>query len=150
MLVVLVDTDAFHGSYTKSPFNFKNYKLSEAKVTAGGHNYPNTPLKANFESKQYLELFNNLFEVLGIGDENKGNGITKEKFVNGSMILAFDLSPDCDDGGHWELIKQGTTSLHLTFDEAIPAGGVEAIVYSEYDNMLSIDRNRQPSFDYAF
>ena len=64
--------------------------------------------------------------------------------------MAFDLSPDCDDSGHWDLIKQGTTSLQLTFAEPLPAGGVEAIVYAEYDNLLTIDRNRQPTFDFSF
>ena len=95
-------------------------------------------------------LFNTLFDVLGIGDENKGNGISKSRFADGSTILAFDLSPDCDDSGHWDLIKQGTTSLQLTFAEPLPAGGVEAIIYAEHDNLFSIDRNRQPTFDFSF
>jgi hypothetical protein len=149
LLVVLVDSDAYHGTYAKSPLNFKHFGVTEAKITAGGHNYPNVPLKSNFADGQFVELYNNLFDVLGMGDENKGNGITKDRFANGSTILAFDLSPDCDDSGHWELIKHGTTSLNLTFSADIPAGGCEAIVYAEYDSMLSIDRNRQPSFDIA-
>ncbi len=149
LLVVLVDSDAFHGVYTKSPFNFKHYKISEAKVSAGGYNYPNVAIKSNFVNGQFTELFSNLFDVLGVGDENKGNGISKARFANGSTILAFDLSPDCDDSGHFELIRQGTTSLHLQFAEAIPAGGCEAVVYAEYDGVLSVDRNRQPNFDVA-
>jgi hypothetical protein len=150
MFVVLVATDAFHGNYAKSPFNFQHCNLSEAKISAGGHTYPNIALKVNFAEKRYMELFNNLFDVMNIGDDNKGNGITRDKFANGSTILAFDLSQDCDDSNHWELIKQGTTTLNFEFASAIPAGGIEAIVYSEYDNMLSIDRHRQTTYDFAF
>jgi ribonucleoside-diphosphate reductase beta chain len=146
----MVDTDAFHGSYAKSPFNFKHNSLQEAKITAGGHSYPNLAIKSDFASNRYMELFNNLFDVMNIGDDNKGNGISREKFANGSAVLAFDLSQDCDDSNHWELIKQGTTTLNFEFASAIPESGVEAIVYAEYDNMLSIDRNRQPAYDFAF
>jgi hypothetical protein len=64
-------------------------------------------------------------------------------------VLAFDLTPDTNDGQHWELVKDGTTSLNLVFRNPIPAPGIEVIVYAEYDSMVSIDRNRQPSFDYT-
>ena len=55
ILVVLVDSDSFHGSYNKSPFNFKHYKLTEAKITAGGNSYPNYPLKVDFTNGHFYK-----------------------------------------------------------------------------------------------
>jgi hypothetical protein len=149
LVLAMVDTDAFHGTYTKSPFNFKHYNIEQASITAGGQQFPPTPLTCDFNHGRYIHAFINMFEALNMANENRGNCITRERFGQGSTVLAFDLTPDTNDGQHWELVKDGTTSLNLVFRNPIPAPGIEVIVYAEYDSMVSIDRNRQPSFDYT-
>lgn len=147
LVIGCVDSDAFHGTYAKSPFNFKNYSIQNVFITAGGQTFPSKPLQMNFPQNHYVRAFIQLFEGLGIGGENKGNGVGFESFKNGSCLFAFDLSPDEDDGSHWDLIKDGSVTINIEFGDALQAA-VEVVVYAEFDNLLTIDKHRNPTIDY--
>lgn len=144
-----VDADAFQGVYNKSPFNFKNYSINEVKVIAGGQTFPSHPLKTNFTKGHFMRAFNQLFETLDMANNNKGNNIDRNAFANGMCLFGFDITPDEDDGGHWDLIRDGATSLEINFDANLPAGGIEVIVFAEFDNLVMIDKNRNTFCDYA-
>ena len=145
-----VDGDSYQGVYGKSPFNFKgnDYQITEVSVEAAGKTYPQKPLMLDFPHSRYTEAFVHLFEGLGISDENTGNGIGLDAFKNGSCLFAFDLSPDHDDGNHWDLVKDGSTIINIKFAQVVPAGGIEVVVYGEFDNLLTIDQNRHAFIDY--
>ena len=137
-----------NGSYRKSPFNFKNHSIDEVSVTAAGQSYPQKPITMDFASNNYMRAFVQLFEGLGIADENKGNSINLSHFKTGHCIFAFDLSPDEDDGGdHWDLVKEGETMINIHFSTATTTA-VEVIVYAEFDNLLTIDQYRNTFIDY--
>lgn len=148
IIIGCVDADARIGNYAKCPFNFKHFSITEAKVTAGGQTYPSFPLTMDFANNIYMKPFVALFETLGMAHTDKGNALSRQKYANGWTLLGFDLSQDSDDGAHWELVREGTTTLELRFGNPVPAGGLEVIIYAEYDNMITLDRNRQPSIDY--
>jgi len=148
VIVGCVDADAYHGTYQKSPFNFKNYQIREIYVTAGGETVPARPLSPDFANQKYTRAFCQLFEGMGMSGENKGNGIDLKSFANGWCLFCFDLSPDQDDGGHWDLAKEGSTAINIQFGANIPEPGVEVICYAEFDNLIILDRNRQPFLDY--
>lgn len=133
----------------KSPFNFKNYSINEVKVIAGGQTFPSHPLKTNFTKGHFMRAFNQLFETLDMANNNKGNNIDRNAFANGMCLFGFDITPDEDDGGHWDLIRDGATSLEINFDANLPAGGIEVIVFAEFDNLVMIDKNRNTFCDYA-
>jgi hypothetical protein len=42
------------GSYTKNPFYFKNFDLSQISVTVDNHDVPNSPLNLNFKENSVL------------------------------------------------------------------------------------------------
>jgi hypothetical protein len=149
LIVACCDQDAFHGVISKSPFRFQNYSIQSIKVTAGGHTFPAHPMKLDFPNGHYLQAYAELFEALGLANDNKGNTITRNAFPQSHCIFAFDLTADGDDGAHWDPIKEGNTSLEIQFGQNLPAGGVQVIVYAEFDNLLSIDRNRVAHFDYT-
>ncbi len=147
VVIGCVDADAYHGTYVKSPFNFKNYGIDEVSVTAGGQTYPSKPLTTDFANNRYTRAFVQLFEGLGIADDNKGNTVNLTKFKNGICIFAFDLSPDEDDGGdHWDLVKEGETTVNIHFSAATTAA-IEVVVYAEFDNLLMIDHSRNTFID---
>ncbi|MCP3681363.1 MAG: hypothetical protein GY861_01615, partial [bacterium] len=133
--------------FAKSPFNFKNYDIREVSVIVAGESYPSKPLQINFNTNDYVRAFVQLFEGLGMGSENKGNNITKESYKCGCSLFAFDLSPDEDDGSHWDLIREGPVSVDIKFGTAL-AEAIEVIVYAEFDNLLEIDKNRNTTIDY--
>ena len=143
-----VDGDAYQGTYGKSPFNFKHYNITEVSVVAAGKTYPQKPLLLDFDNNRFAEAFIQLFEGLGISDEDKGNGISLKSYKLGSCLFAFDLSPDHDDGNHWDLVRDGSTTINIRFGAAVPAGGIEVVVYAEFDNLITIDQNRHTFIDY--
>jgi ribonucleoside-diphosphate reductase beta chain len=148
LVIACVDADAYHGTYAKSPFNFKNFGIDEVSVCAGGQTYPAKPLTPDFPNNRYVRSFIQLFEGLGISDDNKGNTVNLARYKMGHCIFAFDLSPDEDDGSdHWDLVKEGATTINIHFANPIPAGGVEVIVYGEFDNLLTINHTRNSFID---
>jgi len=150
LIIGLCDNDAFHGTYDKSPFNFKHYTAINIKVTAGGVDYPSNPIIMDYTWRSFTQPFVFLYETLGLGDADNNCGITPLEYsVGGRCLYGFDLSPDTSDGAHWELLKEGTTSIHIQFQNAIPAGGVKMVVLAEFDNMISVDRFRNVYFDYT-
>ena len=86
--------------------------------------------------------------ILTTTDEDKGNGISLKSYKLGSCLFAFDLSPDHDDGNHWDLVRDGSTTINIRFGAAVPAGGIEVVVYAEFDNLITIDQNRHTFIDY--
>lgn len=148
MVIGCIDADAYRGNIKKSPFNFKSYSITEVKVISGGQTFPAHSLKLDFKNNRYVRAFEQLFEALDIARDNKGNGITRMGFKNGQCFFAFDLTPDEDDNGHFDLIKEGTTSIEISFDDKLPDTGIEVIVYAEFDNILMLDKNRNVFYDY--
>jgi len=150
LVIGCIDADAYHGNLGKSPFNFKNFDINEVSVIAAGQTYPSKPLTPDFAHNRYTRAFVQLFEGLGISDDNKGNTVNLKKFKNGICIFAFDLSPDEDDGSdHWDLVKEGATAVNIHFANPTPAaaGGVEVIVYAEFDNLLTVTQHRNIFID---
>ena len=149
LIVGFVATDAYFGKYNKSPFVFGNNKVTEIYVRAGGDTYPREPLKTDFAKKFYARAYLHLIDTLGLPIENRTNNITLNDFEKSSCLFAFDLTPDESDSDSWELVKEGSTTVHCTFAEAIKDPGLEMIVYAEFDNLAMIDRNRAVYFDYT-
>jgi hypothetical protein len=144
-----VEGDAYRGNIKKSPFIFKNFNIKDVKVNCGGQTFPQQPLNVDFKNNIYIQAYNQLFEALDQSRENKGNIISRADFKNTHCIFAFDLTPDEDDSGHWDLVREGTTSIDIKFSDALPDSGIEIVVYAEFDNLLMIDKDRNVFFDYS-
>jgi ribonucleoside-diphosphate reductase beta chain len=149
LVICLVDNDAFHGSYKKTPFNFKHYHATSIQITAGGVNYPPNPLRMDFDRNHVVRPYVQMYEALGLASTRKTNWLDPDDFSHGSAYYVFDLSPDSSDDAHWELVRDGATTVAMTFKEGIPAGGVKLLALAEFDNLITIDRFRNVYFDYA-
>ena len=148
LLIGCVSATAYYGRYGKSPFNFQNFDVSEIFVTAGGISYPSRPLSPKYNENHFGRAYIQLFEALGLAGENSGNMITMDKFKNGWCLYGFNMSPTEDDVADWELVKNGATSVRIHFSKPIPDGGVEVIVYAEFDGLITIDQYRNTFTDY--
>jgi len=144
-----VSSGAFHGTYRTSPFNFKNFTANSIQVIAGGVSFPANPLKMDFRHRQFSQAYMQLYEELGIAGSDKSCSITMNDFQNSNCFYAFNLTPDSSDGNQWELIREGSTTIQMSFRDPIPVGGVKLIVYAEFDNLIMIDRFRNVFFDYT-
>jgi hypothetical protein len=150
LVIGLVATDASRGSFSFNPFNFRNFGISEISITSGSTTVPATPYKLNFADNECIRSYVQLFEGLGIAGDNKGNHVTLEMFKTCSTLFVFELTPDGADSTYWELVKEGSTNLQIDFDKDLPDGGLEAIIYAEFDRLIMIDKHRQAYTDLLY
>ncbi len=149
ILVAFVDPNTFYGTYATNPFNFKHHNIKQLEVTAGGVKYPRNAMTIDFDDKRYTRAYVSLFETLNVANDDKSNGIQYTDYANGYFVAGLDLSPDGSDAGHWELIRDGSTYLKVSFDQDISAGGLKVIIFGEFDNMLALDTMRNVYYDYS-
>ena len=148
LVIGLVDNDAFNGAYEKNPFNFKHYGLTQIKVFLDGHSQYIRPISANFAAHNSIEAYMSLFNSTNKNQKDEGNDISREEYSRGFTLYGFDLSPDLSEGDHFNLVREGNVRLELKFSAAMP-NTVNAIVYSEFENVLEIDRTRNIIYDFG-
>ena len=147
MVVGMVSNSAFNGAMNACPFNFKNYDVNYVSLYVDGTQFPSKPLTPAFEDGQYLRSYMTLFEGTGMLHDNRGHGIDRANYKDGFALYAFDLTPDMAEGGHVDPIKHGTVRMELHFKKQLPET-VNVIVYSEYDNLIQVDRVKNIVLDY--
>src|SRR6218665_2566668 len=104
LVIGCVDNDAFNGSYTKNPFNFKHLNLSQLKVYVDGHQHFVKPLDITFANNQYINAYDTLFMGPGKWMRDEENCISREDFPGEYAQYAFDLTAE---NNHFNLLRQG-------------------------------------------
>ncbi|GFY47154.1 uncharacterized protein F54H12.2 [Trichonephila inaurata madagascariensis] len=61
LFVVCVDNEAFHGAFSKFPYEFKHFNLNFIGVYVDGQPVPHNPLELDFSKDQYLRAYQTLF-----------------------------------------------------------------------------------------
>ncbi|KAL3084855.1 hypothetical protein niasHT_031740 [Heterodera trifolii] len=142
LTIALVANGAFNGQLAQSPFNFKPYSIREISVHAGAQIYPAVPHRMDFSGSAYIRPFVDMYEALGMANSERSMDITLDQFRDGWTIFVVPMTSTLDDSCGFELLRSGTTSIRLAFNEEIPAGGVEMVVLGEFDQLIMIDYNR--------
>ena len=142
LTIALVQNQAFNGSYALTPFNFRPYGLRAISVHAGGNTYPVIPHRMNFNGAAYVRPFVDMYEALGMAYSERSMDITLKQFRDGWTFFVVPMTSTLDDSCGFELLRSGTTSVRLQFNQEIPTGGVEMICLGEFDQLIMIDYNR--------
>lgn len=148
IVVGMVTNEAFVGSWDKNPFKFDHMHLNSACLIVDGRPLPAQPLQPDFKRGLYAEAYHGLIKAAGMYPSDWSNDLTPEQFEGGSMLLAFDLTPDDSDGvAYLSPRRLGTVKASLRFAQPLQKT-VTLIAYAQYDNLLVIDRYRGVAFDY--
>ena len=147
IVIGFVKSAAFEGAYHKNPYHFSHENLSYCTLLIDGKMIPQKPLVTDFASNNTLRSYFMLLESTGHVFNNTGIDIDRRDFENGYTLLAFDLTPDLDETGCYHVLKKGTARLELKFSRAL-AEPVNVIVFSEFDSVIKIDKNRQVFSNY--
>jgi hypothetical protein len=147
LVVGMVANEAFRGDYTLSPFNFQPFDVREITIEANGMQYPACPYNLNFGERIYARPFHDAAEALGMANSTESNGIDFSRFGDGWCIFIFPMTNSLEDESHFDLIKNGTTSIHLKFNTPIPGNGVMLIAIGETDALLMLDKYRTLTSD---
>ena len=135
-MLCCVDNDAYNGTFAKNPFHAKHNKLNFLALYVDGQQVPAKPLQPQFDADGTYKMF-----------QDEGNDITRQDFAEGYTLFAFDITPDCCDGSHFNLVHKGNLRVEMHFDEPLEQT-VNVVVYGEFESVLEIDRNRNVVYDY--
>ena len=100
----LVDHNAFDGSLSYTPFNFKPYRLCSISFHAGGHIFPQSPYNFDFPNA-LTRAYVYMFEALGMANSSNSIDISLKQFNSGWTFFVIPLTSTLDDSCGFELIK---------------------------------------------
>lgn len=142
LVIGMVANNAYVGRYQNDPFNFKPFDVKTVSVNAGGIIHPSVAYQMEWtrSPRSFFRPYVDLMDATSV-TANTTNGITPFKFKSGWTFFVITLTSTLEDSDGFELVKSGTTTLHLEFNSPL-AEGVELIVLGEFDQLLSIDQNR--------
>lgn len=147
MIIGFVASSAFNGNDKLSPFNFKPYNVRNIQISAGGQVYPFIPQDYKFTiPSKYYSGYLDLHRYCSSLENNTTNGITLEQFLNGWAFFVIPLSPILDDCPGFELVRNGTTTVRVQFNNPLPES-INVIMMGEFDHLLTIDQNRHVMTD---
>ena len=148
----MVDSGAFNGSYTKNPYNFKLYGATSIKLNVNGEMTPFQPLnlKLTDTSKtNFMEAYQTLFSGTGRLYADSGVDISRSDYNQGYGLIVFDLTPDlCSSSDHFNQKQKGNVSLDIQFSTGL-ANAINLIVFGEFESIVEIDFARHVTFDYS-
>ena len=150
IVIGMVDSTAFNGSFKKNPFNFKNYDITYLGLTVNGEHLPSKPLQMKFGDAQganYISAFQTLYAGTNKLFQNEGNGTSRDEYPKGYTLFVFDLTADLCSRDHLQPIKNGNVSLEVQFDTALNLA-INIVVLGEFENLIEIDANRNVLCDF--
>ena len=155
VVIGMVTENSYEGQYTRSPFRFRPFDLRKVWIVANGETYPKRgrPITCRFDvENQYMQFYVQFFEAMGLGGRDKGVDLKLEDFKKGHCLIAIDLKADTGvEDSSWEAVRTGTTSIHIELGAAahVNTGGIRVICMGEFDNLMTIDGNRNVYSDFA-
>ena len=150
IVIGMVDSTAFNGSFKKNPFNFKNYDITYLGLTVNGEHLPSKPLQMKFGDAggaNYISAFQTLYAGTNKLFQNEGNAISRDEYPKGYTLFVFDLTANLCARDHLQPIKNGNVSLEVQFGTALNLA-INILVLGEFQNLIEIDSNRNVLCDF--
>ena len=129
VIVGLVDTDTFNGSFAKNPYNFKNHKIMYISLKSAGQEQSGEPIKLDFTAGTIMEGYWSLLQTAGKVLKDADIDISREDYAKWLYALGWDLTPDLGEDDHFNLIKRGSLRLFIKFGEVLTQT-VNFIIYA--------------------
>jgi hypothetical protein len=151
LVVGFVDTNAFSGDYTLSPFKFTNLsnQITEVGLFVNGQPFPTPPIKMNFASKDTIEAYHYLHEAIQSNTEcDLPLLITKKDFDEGKLTLfAFNMAPDQRDSVDYRKAfnQNANVRLYVKFSGSISTSFVLVYFYMTGADMI-VNKLRQVTY----
>lgn len=145
VVIGLVSSSAYQGSYVKNPFNFQDFGLKNIDFTVDDRSLNGRVLDTDFGSASaYKENYYTMMSYLG-KDAMDANGpdITFKEFANGYALYVFDeYAGLAQDKNFVTDIRQGNSKLVLNFNAATTEA-VTVVIYGFFNDMFEIDGSRK-------
>ena len=138
ILAGFVNTDAYNGKWSKSPYNFQHYNVSSIGLKVNGQFTPSEPYTPNFAGADTAREFMSLYLSTGkAGMHEDDNGILQVDWAGGYTLYAFNLSPDLFLAGHGEPARISNINIDVKFSVPLPEN-VVLMLFCRYDTKIEI------------
>jgi hypothetical protein len=142
VMIGFVDHEAFVGKFSKNPFNFQHFNITEIGLTFNGNPLPSVPYKPDFTNQNYAREYYSLFLQLGkTGIFSDDNAIKQADFSGGCALFTFNLSPDLSLSGHAQPARLANLGVDIRFGEAVPVN-LQMIGLAIYNTTVEMTRDR--------
>ena len=141
----LVSSAAFTGHKHLNPFDFHHFNMQNVVLRVNEKSVPYENIEMNFRERCAAQGYVTLLQGTNRLYQNHGMDLSYDDFLAGHTLLAFDLTPDLSNS-HCNLVQEGTVSLEIKLSEPTRVS-VTMIVYAEYDNVITIDKDRNAQLE---
>lgn len=136
----MVDNKALTGDYPSSPFNFKNFSLSNLQLVLNGQTVPSQGLNLDFDHDDIIDGYETLNDALGHQFDDRSHDITHALYKSGAALYAFNLNP-AGECAQDVMSQTGVVDLHVKFKNPLP-NTVSLICYAQFQGSVKIDKFR--------
>ena len=139
-----VATAAYNGNYTRNPFKFHHYNVTDIRVIVDGQTIPGRPQKMDFDSAKgtpFMESYVNLYESLGMTGKDYGGDLTPELFSHGHSLFVYNLEPTYPTAKYINLKKHANVRVELNFKFPLPET-ITVVFYAEHTALFEVDNAR--------
>ena len=140
---------SFHAG--TSPFDFAHHSLTSLKITVDGEVFPSIrPFSPNYDSttapdwtREYLALQDYQLKV------DSGTMISYDLFKSHFAFYIFHMGRESSlANDHTSPKRAGSARLDVTFSSSSTNPALTLLLYTESDEIITIDQNRRVNRDY--
>ena len=148
ILVTCVDSDAFHGSQSKNPYNFIHNNLRGFSLRVNGEAVPAEPIAPNFKDDLFMREYMDMYRNCGIDvSEDSGNIITPALYKGGMFFISADLTGDQNNMLRRVKKEEGNIDAEIIFDAPLTFA-VTLLVLANFDIEVEIHQKTGPQVKY--
>lgn len=148
IILGFVSNLGYNGNSEKNPFNFHHYNLNYLTILNDGVMYPSKPFQPQFNNDLYARCYLSLFTDLNRYHNFQNVNINYGEYKQGYTLYAVDLTPDfAANESHISVVKTGNIALDIKFSSPL-AETVTLVAFTEYRNIIEIDKTRSIFTDY--
>ena len=123
-----MSANAYSGNKTKKPLKFQHYEISRAGFCIDDESIAKTPYKLDPVNGKLIELFMELYSILGKVGEDKDIGISLANYQDGLFLPPFDVTPTFSANMEYLAKKEGgNCTLELHFRKPLPENIVKTM-----------------------
>jgi ribonucleoside-diphosphate reductase beta chain len=146
LIIGIVDSEAFHGSFATDPLKFENCGVNYVSCTTDGRSCTNSPIVVKYgrtaEDSAFTEGYKSLMGVSGV------HGVipfSPLQYFNGMTLYRFlaedDQSVVSSGNGVVPLKRKGNMHVTIRFDKALTKPKT-LIMFARFPAGFKIDKNR--------
>ena len=146
VIIGLVHTDGFNGTYDRYPFAFERFGLTHIRQLVNGEEYPYRTLELSNVTNQKHSTdalgYHRLIKAMGAYREHKQPMVQPEDWGEGKTctLFMFNNVPSGfpDDPNYRNPQQTGIVRYQITF-AAATTHNITVVVWSEYENTIEIN-----------